>query len=137
MGSKSTILESLTAAQISSPGAKPPTTLIGQLARSLRINSEPDAARPSCGRAVFHEGLIGLIGTIAEIEQSAKSGDRTSRSFPERIAAVRVALENISAAGTATHDSGFAIQTSKLSKAQVLSLTPLRPHINRISGRRR
>ena len=137
MGSKATILESLTAAQISSPGVKPPTTLIGQLALSLRINSESDAARPSCGRAVFHKELIGLISTIADIEQSAKSGDGTARSFSERIAAVRVALENTSAAGTATHDPGFAIQSSKLTKAQVLSLIPLRPHINRTSGKRR
>ncbi len=120
MGSKSTILQSLTAAQIPSPGARPSTTLIGQLARSIRINSESDAAQPSCGRAVFHEELIGLISTIAELEQSAEK-----------------ALENTNAADTATGDHGFAIQTSKLTKAQVLSLTPLRPHINRISEKRR
>ncbi len=137
MGSKSTILESLTAAQIPIPGDRPSTTLIGQLARSIRINCESDAAQPSCGRAVFHEESMGLISTIAELEQSAESGGGTARSFSERIAAARVALENTNAAGTATGDPGFAIQTSKLTKAQVLSLTPLRPHINRISEKRR
>ncbi len=136
MGPKATILESLTAAQIRSPGAAPSTVLLEQLARGLRINKESGPARPSCRQAGFRKELVCLTSTIAQIEQFAKAGDGGVRCCSERFVAVRVALENTSAADTATHDRGFALQISKLTKAQILSLTPLRPHLNCISGKR-
>lgn len=130
MEPKSTILGSLTAAQIPSPGAARAATVIEQLARGLRINSESDPGRPSRGQAGFRKELISLTSTIAQIEQFAKAGDGGVRSCSERFVAVSVALENTSAADTATHDRGFALQIAKLTKAQILSLTPLRPHLN-------
>ena len=42
----------------------------------------------------------------------------------------------LSASGTASHDRDFALQIAKLTKAQILSLSPLRPHINCISRKR-
>ena len=136
MGPKSTILESLTAAQIQSPGAGPSTTLLEQLASGLRINKESGPARPSCSQAGFRKELVCLTSTIAQIEQFAEAGHGGVRSCSERFVAVRVALENMSASDTATHDRDFALQIAKLTKAQILSLTPLRPHINCISGKR-
>ena len=136
MGSKSTILESLTAAQIPSPGAARATIVIEQLARGHRINSDSGPGRPSRGQAGFRKELISLTRTIAQIEQFAKAGDGGVRSGSERFVAVRLALENMSASDTATHDRDFALQIAKLTKAQILSLTPLRPHINCISGKR-
>ncbi len=137
MGSKSTILESLTAAQVPSLGAAPSTTLLEQLAHGLRINKESGPARPSCGQAGFRKELICLSGTIAQIEQFAKVGDSGVRTYSERFVAVRVALENMSASNTATDDRDFALQIARLTKAQILSLTPVRPHINCISQKRR
>ncbi len=136
MGSKPTILESLTAAQISSPGAGPSTTLLDQLARGLRISKESGPVQSSCGQTGFRKELIGLTATIAQIEQLAKAGNGIARPFSERFVAVRVALENMSASETATHDRDFAFQIAKLTKAQILSLSPLRPHINCISRKR-
>ncbi len=136
MGPKSTILESLTAAKIPSPGAAPSTTLLELLARGLRISKESGPARPSCGQAGFRKDLNSLNSTIAQIEQFAKAGDGAVRSFSKRVVAVRVALENMSASDTATQDRDFALQIAKLTKAQILSLTPLRPYINCISGKR-
>lgn len=136
MEPKSTMLESLTAAQIRSPGVAPSTTLLEQLARGFRINKEPSPARPSCGQAGSREELVRLTSTIAQIEQFAKAGDSGVRSYSERFVAVRVALENMSASYTATHDRDLALQIAKLTKAQILSLTPLRPHINCISRKR-
>jgi len=137
MGCKSTILESLTAAQIPSPGAAPSTTLLGQLARGLRINKESGPAQPSCCQTGFRKELIGLTGTVAQIEQLARADDGIVRSFSERLFAVRVAVENMSACETATHDRDFALQIASLTKAQILSLTPHRPHINCILQKRR
>ncbi len=132
MGPKSTILESLTAAQIQCPGAAPSTALLERSVRGLRIHKESDPAQPSCGHAGFRKELVCLTGTIAQIEQLAKAGDGIVRSFSERF----VAVENTSASETATHDRDFALQIAKLTKAQILSLTPLRPHINCISRKR-
>lgn len=136
MRPKSTILESLTAAQLPSAGAAPSTTLLEQLGRGLRINEESDPARRSCRPARFGKELICLISTIAQIEQSGKAGTGGAYSYSERSVAVRVALANMSASDTATHDRGFAHQIARLTKAQILSLTPLRPHVNCISGKR-
>lgn len=124
MGPKSTIVESLTAAQIPRLSAAPSTTFLEQLAPGLRINKESGPARPSYGQTGFGKELICLTSTIAQIEQFAKAGHNAVRSLSERVAAVRVVLENSSAADTATHELGFAIQISKLTKAQILSLTP-------------
>jgi hypothetical protein len=136
MGRKATNLESLTAAQIRSPGAAASTTLLEQLARGLRINKESSPARPSCDPAGVRKELVCLTSTIAQIEQFAKAGDGGVRCCSQRLVAARVALENTSAADTATHDRGFALQVSRLTEAQILSLTPLRPHLNYISGKR-
>lgn len=136
MGSKSTIVESLTAAQIPRLSAAPSTTFLEQLAPGLRINKESGPARPSYGQAGFGKELICLTSTIAQIEQFAKAGDSGVRSYSERFVAVRVALENMSASYTATHDRDLALQIARLTKAQILSLTPLRPHINCISRKR-
>ncbi len=136
MGPKSTILESLTAAQVTSPGAARATTVIEQLAHGLRISSESGLGRPSHGQDGFRKELISLTSTIALIKQFAKAGDGGDRSCSERFGAVRGALENRSASDRATHDWDFALQIAKLTKAQILSLTPLRPHINCISGKR-
>ena len=136
MEPKSTMLESLTAAQIRSPGVAPSTTLLEQLARGFRINKEPSPARPSCGQAGSREELVRLTSTIAQIEQFAKAGHNAVRSLSERVAAVRVVLENSSAADTATHELGFAIQISKLTKAQILSLMPPRAGLKGNPGSR-
>ena len=136
MGSKSTIVESLTAAHVPSSGAAPSTLLLEQLALGLRINKESSPARPSCGQAGFRKELICLTRTIAQIEQFARAGDSGVRFCSGRFVAVRVALENMSASETATHDHDFAFQIAKLTKAQILSLTPLRPHINCSSQKR-
>ncbi len=136
MGPKSTILESLTAAQIPGPGAAPSTTLLEQLARGLRINNESGPARSSSGQAAFRMELICLTGMIAQIEQLAKAGSGAVRSCSERFVAVCVALENMRASDTATHDRDFALQIARLTKAQILSLTPLRPQVNCISVKR-
>ena len=117
MGPKSTIVESLTAAQIPRLSAAPSTTFLEQLAPGLRINKESGPARPSCGQTGFRKELIGLTGTIAQIEQLAKAGDGIARPFSERFVAVRMALENMSASETATHDRDFALQLAKLTKA--------------------
>lgn len=136
MGSKSTILESLTAAYIPSPDATPSTTLLEQMARGLRMNNESGAAQSSSARAGFRMELICPAGMIAQIEQSAKAGSSKVRSCSERFVGVCVALENMDAAETATHDRDFALQVARLTKAQILSLTPLRPHVDCISVNR-
>ncbi len=136
MGCKSTILKSLTAAQVPSSGAVPSRTLLEQLSQGLRINRESDPARPACGQAGFRKELICLTSTIAQIEQFAKAGGNEVQSYSERFVAGCVALENRSASETATHDRDFALQIAKLTKAQILSLTLLRPPINCISQTR-
>ncbi len=136
MGPKATILESLTAAQIVGPSPAPSTTLPEQSACGLRINKESGPARPSCRQAGFRKELVSLTSTIAQIEQIGKAGDGAVRSYSERFVAVRIALEIMSASDTATYDRDFALQIAKLTKAQILSLTSVRPHVTYISGKR-
>ncbi len=137
MGPKATILESLTAAQIKGPSPAPSTTLLEQSACGLRINKESGPARPSRSQAGFRKELICLTSTIAQIEQIGKAGDGAVRSYSARFVAVRIALEIMSASDTATYDRDFALQIAKLTKAQILSLTSVRPHVTYISGKRR
>ncbi len=136
MRPNSTTLDSITAAQMPSPGDARSTAFLKQLARGLRINRGPDSEQSSCPQVDVRKNLVCLTATIAQIELSARAGDGAVRSCSERFAAIHVALENMSAAHTATHDRDFALQIARLTKAQMLSLAPLRPNIDRVSIKR-
>jgi hypothetical protein len=135
MGSNSRILKSLTAAQFSSPVLASSTAFQRQLALGLRIRTASDLTDPSRGLAGRHQEAICLTGTMTQIEMLAKAGQGANRPRCDRVV-VCTALENISASQTATHDTRFALQTAALTKAQILSLTPLRPRIASSSANR-
>lgn len=138
MRPKSTILESLTAARIQEPCAVTPAIILYPEHLQSELGSKEESGPTQAPRSPdgSHDKWEWLTRMIAQMKEFAEADDGIDRAFSERVAPVRVALENTSAADTATHDRGFAIQVSKLTKAQVLSLTPRRARLSANQGRR-